>query len=272
MAAGDRIEDRAEAAQATATSRPRAATGAGDSADDAPAGVPRSRLADELREGRAPPTVVAALIAWSITIAPVGFARGATFVSALLAVLALAAGVAGPLVARTRARAGRHLGISLFTALATLVWLLGSSTIHPIRLDPLRGAFGAIAWGVFALSWSDRWGSAKADPVPADPEAPALLARATLPELALPVAAMGVAVALGYITLAWRVREPDRALVAQAVGLLCAVGVVTASATVAIARGKKRPSTGRRLTPPAVRALLLLVTVAIAGAVITALR
>ena len=51
-----------------------------------------------------------------------------------------------------------------------------------------------------------------------------------------------------------------------------ALGARATGVVVATARGKHRQETGRRLTPPAVRALLLLVTTAIAGALITALR
>jgi hypothetical protein len=227
---------------------------------------PPSRLAAELREGRAPTTVAAVVIAWALTLAPAGFSRGAPFVAGLLSVAALGAGAGGALVARTRPRLGRHLGISLFAALATGTWLAGSPSIDPLRLDPIRGVFGAVAWGVFALSWSERW-SSHAEPVPVDPEAPLLLPRAALPPLATAVTGLGVALGVAYLVLAFQVREPARALVSQALALACAVAVVTAAGVVATVRGKHRPSTGRRLTPPVVRALLLLVTTAIAGAV-----
>jgi hypothetical protein len=233
--------------------------------------APPSRLATELREASTPTTVVAAVIAWALTLAPSGLGRGSSWLSGVLCVGALGAGVAGPLLARGRPRMGRHLGISVFSALATGTWLLGSGAIHPLRLDPIRGVLGAMAWGVFALSWSERW-SSHAAPVPVDPEAPLLLPRTALPPLATSVSALGVALALSYLVLAFRVRDPDRALVSQAAALACAVAVVTAAGVVATARGKWRPQTGRRLTAPVVRALLLLVTAAVAGAVITALR
>lgn len=242
----------------------------GEGAGDDP--PPSSRLAAELREGRAPPTVVAALIAWALTLVPTGFGRGASWMVTLLSLCALGAGLGGPLLSLRRPLLGRHLGISLFAALATLTWLADGRAIHPLRLDPVRGLLGAVAWGVFALSWSERWGS-RAAPAPADPEAPLLLPRSALPALATTVSALGVAAALLYLALAFRVRDPDRALVSQAAALGCAVAVVTASGIVATVRGKHRSPTGRRLTPPVVRALLLLVTTAIAGAVmITALR
>jgi hypothetical protein len=215
--------------------------------------------------------MAAVLIAWSATLAPSGFGRGAPAGALVLALAALGAGLAGPLVARTRPRVGRHLGISLFVALAVATWLAGAQAIHPLRLESVRGAFGAIAWGVFALSWSDRWGPRTAV-VAADPDAPLLLPRASLPAGAIPITAFGVALGLAYVVMAFRVHEPDRALVSQAVALACAVGMVTAAGVVATARGKRRSTSGRRLTPPVVRALLLLFTAAVAGALYTALR
>src|SRR5262249_30298918 len=103
-------------------------------------------------------------------------------------------------------------------------------------------------------------------------EVPLLLPRTALPGLAVPLAAIGVVAALAFIVMAFRARDPDRALVSQAAALACAVAVVTAAGVVSTSRRKYRPPSGRRLTPAVVRALLLLVTVAIAGAVITALR
>ena len=125
-----------------------------------------------------------------------------------------------------------------------------------------------MAWGVFALAWSERWGP-RARVVPADPDAPSLQARSALAPAAQPIAALGVLASLGYLVFAFRVREPDRALVAQALALACSVAVVTAASTVATARGKSRGPAGRRLTAPVIRALLFLVTFAIAGAIVT---
>ncbi|MFO0755233.1 MAG: hypothetical protein U0359_01975 [Byssovorax sp.] len=228
-------------------------------------------LLGELKEGRAPPTVVAALIAWAITVAPVGLGRGMSALSAIPAVLALVAGVAGPLVRARRPKIGRHLGISVFLGLSVLVWMANSGSIHPLRLEPVRGLFGAVAWGIFALSWSERW-SFTPEPVAPDPDAPLLLARSTLPAGAVPTAVLGVIAAVVYLVLAFRAREPERALMAQAVALACAIGMVSAGATVAVARGKVRSTAGRRVSSQAVRALLLLVTFGLGGALILVMR
>ena len=247
--------------------------GAEGGVDEVAAGVPgpRSPLAEELFTGRAPPTLLAVVIVWAATLAPSGFGRGAPVLAGGLALAALVAGLGGPLLARSSPRAGRHLGISLFVALAAMTWLAGPQAIHPLRLDPIRGAFGGIAWGVFALSWSDRWGPRPAA-VPADPEAPLLLPRAGLPIASTAIVGLGILLAVSYLVLAYFVRDPDRSLASHAVALACAVALVTAAGLVATARGKRRSTSGRRLTPPVIRALLLLVTAAVAGAVVTALR
>jgi len=229
-----------------------------------------ARLLPDLREAGLPQTVLAALVAWAITVAPAAFARSSPRWAVLLAVLALFAGLGGPLLVSTRPFLARHIGISIFLALVTGTWLLSSPTLQPARLDPLRAAIGAIAWGVFALSWNERW-APKRD-VEVDPNAPVLQARATLPRLAVPIAAAGVVSGLVYIVTAWRVRDVDRALVVQALSLVCAVAVITVSATVAIARGRRPDPGPRRLTAPALRPLIMLVALAIAGAVLIALR
>ena len=234
-------------------------------------GRPVGLLPKELSEGRAAPILVASMISWAVTVAPVGFGRGAPLAAGFVAVLALGAGLGGAILLARRPPLARHLGISAFLGLATLTWLANPAAIHPLRLDPVRGAFGAVAWGVFALAWSERWGP-RARVVPADPDAPSLQARSALAPAAQPIAAIGVLASLAYLIFAFRVRDPDRALVAQALALTCSVAVVTAASTVATARGKSRTPGGRRLTAPVIRALLFLVTFAIAGAIVTILR
>src|SRR5277367_778199 len=118
----------------------RSRSGKGDSLAGS-AGIPdpgAGRLVTELREGTAPPTLAAVLIAWALTLAPSGFGRGSSLLAGFLCACALGAGLGGPVLARTRPRLGRHLGVSIFAALSTATWLAGESAIHPLRLDPIR--------------------------------------------------------------------------------------------------------------------------------------
>ncbi len=203
-------DDAGAAASKRRLGTPEAAAAAVEASPGRAAGL----LPKELSEGRAAPILVAALITWTITVAPVGFGRGASIAAGLVAVLALGAGLGADPLAKRPALA-RHVGISAFLGFATLTWLANSAAIHPLRLDPIRGAFGALSWSIFALAWSERWGP-RARAVPADPDAPTLLARSALAPLAQPIAALGVVASLVYLVLAFSVRDPDRALVAQA--------------------------------------------------------
>jgi hypothetical protein len=248
--------------------------GRGLDANGDPLGLPEGflgRATRELSEGHTAVTLLSALLVWAITLAPAALSRGAPLHAKALCLLSLAAGLSGPVLLSSKPRLARHLGITAFLSLATLTWLASGLAIHPSRLDWIRAVFGSIAWGVYALSWSERW-SKRREIVQIDPEAAALQARSTLPALAVPVTTVGTFAAVAMLVLAWRIGDPERALVGHAVAVACAVGLVTASATVATARGKRRSSSGRRLTGTAIRAIGLLVVCAVTGAVLFALR
>jgi hypothetical protein len=233
-------------------------------------GTTLARLEHALRDGRAPQSMLAALVAWTITVAPAAFVRGGPASARVAAVLAVLCGVSAPLLAVLRRRLARHLGISLFLALSTLTWLLASPAIQPSRLDPIRAAIGAVAWGVFALSWRDRWlVRRQGEP---DADAPVLKARALLPPLSAAIVAASAFAGVAFLVLAWRVRDPERALFAHAVAVACAVALVSVASSVAVGRGRHPSSGSRRLTHHAVRPLLLLIGFALLGAVMMMLR
>ncbi|AGP35785.1 hypothetical protein [Sorangium cellulosum] len=244
--------------------------GDGPSAADGPETAQPGAARLGLGEGRAPQALLAAVVAWMITVAPAGFGRGAPVSASVAATLAFLCGIAAPLLAASHRRAARHLGISAFLALVTLTWLLAAPSLQPSRLDPVRAAIGGIAWGLFALSWRDRW-EARRQPEP-DPDVPLLQPRAHLPPLAAVIVAFGALVSLAILVLAWRVRDPDRALLAQAVAVACAVALITAASGVAVARGRRYTAGARRLTHRAVRQLLVLIVFAVLGAVVMMLR
>lgn len=239
-------------------------------ADPMPVAGSTARLERGLREGRAPQAVLAALVAWTITVAPAAFARGTPVSARIAAILAVLCGVVAPLLAVVHRRLARHLGISVFLALITLAWLLASPALQPARLDPVRAAIGAVAWGVFALSWRDRW-LVRREPEP-DPDMPVLQARAHLPPLAVLIVGAGSLAGLGLLVLAWRVRDPDRALFAQSAAIAGAVALISGSSAVAVARGRRQSKGTRRLTSHAVRPLLVLIAFTLLGAVLMMLR
>jgi len=130
----------------------------------------------------------------------------------------------------------RHVGITAFFLLAVATWVLDETGVHPARIEPVRAAFGGVAWGVFALSWRDSW---VAQAEQSDPTAPPLEARAKLPPLAAPLTAAALFGALTLFLFAWSVRDVERAMAAHAVALACGIAVVSTAATVAIGRGRR---------------------------------
>lgn len=216
------------------------------------------------------PRALSSALAWALAVAPIAFSRGAGLPVKGIAVLALLAGASGPFLAVRGPIVARHVGVSVFLALDVVTWLLARSAIGPQRLEPLRAGLGALAFGVWALSWGDVFRAAPRSQGVAV-EGPVLPARSRLPALAVPIAAVSVASAMVVAGLAWRVADPARALAGQAVALASAVALVSAGATIAISREARRtPPT--KLPPDARRSLALLLVVGIVGVVALALR
>lgn len=234
--------------------------------------VPRDRrpLGTLLAETGVVQRVLCATFAWSVTIAPAAFSRAGSLPAQGLALACLGAGIAGPALVPTQKRVGRQLGITVFLALATVVWLLTPSAIDPARLDSVRAGIGAIAWGVYAFSWGEPWRFRTE--APQDDVGGVLRARSTLPPGAVPIAGLGVLAGLALLVVGWSVRDSSRALLAQAASIGLSVAVVSVSAQVAISRGKGRRSSSASLPREALRAILALLVVALLGAALLVLR
>jgi hypothetical protein len=221
---------------------------------------------------RTPQTMIAAVLAWSITVAPAAFARGSAAPARLFAILSLASGLAGPVFLAERRRIGRHVGITAFLAFSVAAWMFCQPALHPLRLSPFRAATGSLAWAIFALSWREVWPRPE-ERTETDSQAAPLPARSSLPFFSIPILTSAVLGALLLVFGAFRTREPERGLVAQAVAIACGVALVTGASTLATTLGKERVSgPGRRFTAIVVRALLLLVVVALGGALYILLR
>lgn len=238
--------------------------------------TPSSSLVDvatrAFKGPRTPQTMIAAVLAWSVTVAPAAFARGSAPAARLFAVLAILAGLAGPLFLAERRRIGRHLGITVFLALALGAWLFSLPALHPARLSPLRAATGSLAWAIFALSWREVWPK-PAERTEAEAQTAVLPPRASLPIMSVPILSAAIVGALFFVFAAYRTREAERGLVAQALAVACGAALVTGAATIAITHGKDRSlGAGRRFTALVVRSLVLLVVVALGGALYVLLK
>jgi len=243
--------------------------------EDASLAVKQGNVVEQaLREPGTLQRLLCAALAWTVTVAPVGFSVFAGLPARALAVVALVSGLVGPALAVRHRQTGRHVGISLFLAASAGAWLLTSVAIDPLRIDSVRAAIGAIAWGVYALSWGEPWTAfgAPEKKSEVDPMAAPLRARATLAPYAVPIATAGVLAAMVAMVAVWQIHDPARAVIAQAIGVAVSVALVSASATVAVSRGKDRSLADKKVTSAVVRALIVLVGVAVLGAVVLALR
>lgn len=217
-------------------------------------------------------TLLAAFVAWSATVAPAVLSRSAPRSALFVAFFALVFGLVGPILRATRPRLARHLGITLFFLFVTGAWLLASAALEPLRLDPLRASIGAVAWGAFALSWREPWDVEERAPEAPEPGASLLQARSALPRGAIAIMTIGVVAGLGFLVLAWNVRDGDRALVAHALSVACAVAIISVAGSAAVERGKRSSRSNRRISSTAGRALLLLFTFVAAGIAVLVLR
>ena len=217
-------------------------------------------------------TLLAAFVAWSATVAPAVLSRSAPRSAWILALLALLAGLVGPVLRSTRPRLASHLGITLFFLFVTGAWLSASASLEPLRLDPLRASIGAVAWGAFALSWREPWDVDEAKAEAPEPGASLLQARSALPRGAVAIMTMGVIAGLGFLVIAWNVRDGDRALVAHAMSVACAVAIISVAGAAAVERGRRSSRSNRRMNATAGRTLLLLFTFVAAGVAVVFLR
>jgi hypothetical protein len=177
------------------------------------------------------------LYAWGATVAWPAFSTPLP-ASPLARVAAVGAAIcllSGPGLARSRPLLGRATGVLGFVGLSAAAWGALDLELKAPRLDPVRAALGAFAWGLFALGWGSYPGRKR---LPEDdPQALALRLR---PRATLP-AGTGLAftalllLALSLPALAWRVSRAGVALLAHAVALAGAVALLSVGSRVLLA-------------------------------------
>lgn len=220
---------------------------------------------------------VAATAAWLITVWPVAASPQVGGALRALAVVALVPGVLAPWWVGVRPRLARHVGLTGFLAVVVATWVWASYLSLMPRLDLYRSVLGAVAWGVFTLSWSHPWS------VPDEElhEAPVgitrgLAPRRAPPRFAIALAGLGIVLGLFCLALAWDVQDPDRATWAQALGVGAAVSLTTGGCTVALVAGQRDEARveGTRLGGAVLRSFLLVVLLAVlvVGAFLTGPR
>jgi hypothetical protein len=178
------------------------------------------------------------IYAWGATVAWPAFALARSSpVARLAASVAALLLFSGPLIARRHLRSGRALGVLGFVGASAAAWGALDAAIRPPQLDPVRGALGGLAWGLFALGWGTFPGRTRLPEE--DPHA--VLSAGRLPPRARQPKAVSfgfgalLATALGLPLLAWRVQRPGVALLAQAVALAGAVALLGVGSRVLLA-------------------------------------
>lgn len=190
--------------------------------------------------------IVPGLYGWLATVLTPALQRGASLSAravAALAVLSLAASYA---LSGTRPRASRVLGVYVFMACCFGAWALLGPLLRADQLDPVRGALGALGFLLHALAWGAAPRAADAPPldnlVPGAPLQP----RHKPARLGGWVLALGIAVSLLPVALAFGVQRPGAALLAHAVALGSGLLVVGASADLSLRVGRPHPQAAWR--------------------------
>jgi hypothetical protein len=177
------------------------------------------------------------LYAWGATVAwPVFSQRAVSLparVGAVAGVVALCLGLG---LARSHPVAGRAIGVLGCLGCSAIAWGALGNGLHASELDPVRGALGALGWGLFALGWGGF--PARLRPVEELESAGSqrLPSRASLPLAMRGAFVVLVCFSLALPLLAWRVERPGVALLAHAVALAGSVSLLNVGTRILIAR------------------------------------
>jgi hypothetical protein len=224
------------------------------------------RLLDRLGGmGAAAQASVPAIYAWSVTVAPAAWARGAPLlakVAATGALVAIAIAVAGERRWGGQARIAALWGFVLASALA---WSAAPGALGPLRVDAPRAFAGMLGWALFALTFAAPTIHARApltrEEEPADSDPPLAPRRVLARGDALYLGG-GALFAAWLQGIGWQVSSTERAVLVRIVTLAEGIALLAVSTQVALARHvtrvRGRPATRlRRAMPPLVALGLL---------------
>lgn len=186
------------------------------------------------------------LVAWLLTVLEPARVSGASPIARAAAVLAFLALSSGALLSGAWPLAGRVLGLHAFVASCVLAWTLVGDELSPERIDPVRGALGALAWMLFAFGWGQVRHRVPEDAVVA--AGPPLSPRAHLPRASVAVVLLAVLASLVLSALAFRVDRPDHALFGHAAATAASLLVLAVGGRIALAQGTRHD-----LAPPGSR-------------------
>lgn len=215
-------------------------------------------------------SIIPALYAWGVTVAPVAWARSGGVLARAASVCALLVMVLAVVAEKRRPSLSRPLLIWGFTAFSLLTWVLAPVGLSVAKLDGTRGFLGAVGWLMFAFS-------AAAPPirraqVPGEAgrivPGPKLVPRSRVARGDGIILAVAFVCALALQAIGWGVVVPERALLLRAVTLVSGIAVLGAATDIATLRHlpRKPARSGVRLARlwPSAVLLLLLALLAVA--------
>lgn len=182
--------------------------------------------------------VVPGLYGWLATVLTPALQRGASPSARAAAGLALLALAGSYALSGPRPRASRVLGVYVFMACCFASWAFLGPLLRADQLDAVRGALGALGFLLHALAWGAAPRSLDVllidNLVPGSPLQP----RHKPVKAGAWVLALGIAVSLVPVALAFGVQRPGAALLAHALAVGSGLLVVGASADLALRVGK----------------------------------
>jgi hypothetical protein len=186
--------------------------------------------------------LIAGLYAWIATVLLPAFAQPAPLLPRACALSALVALLVGVLLLVRAPSWGRAVTLVGFVGLSAVTWITLDGALNTGQLEPVRAALGGIGWMLFAFGWG-----AVRSPGSVPEQDPHVIAAAPLEPrsvLAWP-STLTFALACGLALLVWvlafRVADEQRALLAHAAALACAVALVTVGARISVQLGTSRP-------------------------------
>ncbi|MBM4360654.1 MAG: hypothetical protein FJ096_21310 [Deltaproteobacteria bacterium] len=220
--------------------------------------------------------VVSGGAAWLITVAPILPSTRTSAFAKASALVSLGACVAGTRLIATRAALARGLAVFGFVAFSALAWALVREVRGFTVVDPVRGLFGALAWSIFAASWSHPWSvpDGRLREAPGG-EATGLAARRKPPRAALALGALGPIASLGFLVLSLEVDDPGRAAWARALANVAAIALTSSTANLAVAASRDDRSVVAERWPidgRVVRSVLVVGLLVVAAFLVDALR
>ena len=208
--------------------------------------------------------IIPGFYAWSVTVAPAAWARGAPLIAKLIALAGLGCLGAAIILERSQPTWSRAVSVWGLVLTSTVVWALAPAALSPARLEAARGVAGMIGWALFAFA-------SAAPALKRDDSHKLLVAGAPLrPRASIPrgdaiFLAGGIILALFLQTIGWHALVPERALLVRLVALASGLAVLGGATSIALARHGRRAPAKRKLRVR--RALVWLLGLAVLAAV-----